>query len=184
MEGLLGTMLESASDLSKLSELTDEQLLRCLKPLKLRSLKIRKIHAAIIALRAEREAFNRTTFAEASPGGTPDGVPLRAPRDLELPHHHGHRREHADDEGASDEEDKGPSPTAAAAHDFIEPPHPRLGVLVARRPGAASGSGATNDASPADRVGLPPSQVRCLIKSSIDHSDGALRRSREAEQAS
>jgi len=118
VEGLLAALLEVALDLTRLSELTDERLLHALKPLKLRSLKIRKIHAAIIALRAERDAFNRTTFADASPGGTPDTTLLRAPRDLDLPHN---------GEDDDEEADKGPSPTAAAAHDFIEPPHPRLG---------------------------------------------------------
>ena len=102
-DGLLPALLHVASDLSKLSELSDEELIEGLKTLQLRSLKMRKITAAMISLRAERDAFKRT-ISSGSPGGSPNDVALRAPLDI----------------------DDGPSPTAAAAHEQPPPPHPRF----------------------------------------------------------
>ena len=139
MDGLLSALVVVAPDLTRLSQLSDEKLLDALKPLKLRSLKIRKIHAAIIVLRQEREAFVRSTIGSTTSPSTDDGSTPGS--------HHGHysHQNYSDRPGevyvrgreGSERRDSGEcsedgeaseiSPTAAAAHDFVEPPHPRLG---------------------------------------------------------
>ena len=82
MDGLLSALVVVAPDLTRLSQLSDEKLLDALKPLKLRSLKIRKIHAAIIVLRQEREAFVRSTIGSTTSPSTDDGSTPGS--------HHGH----------------------------------------------------------------------------------------------
>ena len=57
-EQLHSTLMQAGhTSLSKLAALSDADLLAALKPLKLKSLKLRKIQAAVVALRNERDAF-------------------------------------------------------------------------------------------------------------------------------
>jgi hypothetical protein len=77
IDGLTATLLGAVNDLTKLSDLSDAEQLVLLKPLKLKSLKLRKVQAALISLRSEREVFSR----KLASGGSPDQKFLRAPVD-------------------------------------------------------------------------------------------------------
>lgn len=100
------------TDLTKLAELSEAALVEALKPLKLRSLKLRKLLAAHITLQHERDAFVGGT-AHAR-GASPDVRLLPAPLDLEAP-----------DLADIDDDDFEPSPS--------KPPMPRAGERLMPR---------------------------------------------------
>ena len=81
IEKLLPTLLRCGiTDLAKLASLSDCEIIEALKSLKLRSIKIRKIQAAIITLKKEMEAFASASVPREAP---PSARYLQAPTDRE-----------------------------------------------------------------------------------------------------
>lgn len=110
--GLLAALLSVACDLSSLAALSDAAILNALQPLRLKSLKLRKVQAAIISLRVDSEVSLRRRSAQGAQSTT--SRYLRGPLDASEDAVDGDGD--SDDESASDEDEESADAPSSVPH--------------------------------------------------------------------